>query len=113
MSTIDTPADTWLPLDEPKEKISPALLTIDEAALYLATPAATLYTWRTRRPGFGPPAVKIGGSLRYRLSDLDAWIEAHVETYEDADDSINDESQRGKAPFPGSGPAMTRRRTRR
>lgn len=111
MSTIDTPPDTWLPLDEPKEKISPALLTIDEAGLYLAMPASTLYTWRTRRPGFGPRAVKIGGSLRYRLSDLDEWIEAHVETHGGA--ATNADSARGKTPSSGVGSSLTRRRTRR
>jgi hypothetical protein len=30
------------------------ILIIDEAAAYLAIPKATLYTWRTRRVGFGP-----------------------------------------------------------
>ncbi len=29
------------------------ILTIDEAAAYLAIPKATLYTWRNRRVGFG------------------------------------------------------------
>ena len=29
------------------------ILTIDEAAAYLAIPKATLYTWRTRQVGFG------------------------------------------------------------
>jgi predicted DNA-binding transcriptional regulator AlpA len=48
-----------------------AILTIDQAAAYLAIPRATLHTWRTRRAGFGPRAVKIGGSLRYRRRDLD------------------------------------------
>jgi predicted DNA-binding transcriptional regulator AlpA len=47
------------------------ILTIDEAAAYLAIPKATLYTWRTRRVGFGPRAVKMGGCLRYRRADLD------------------------------------------
>lgn len=55
------------------------LLTIDQAAEYLAIPKATLYTWRTRKKGFGPRAVKFGGALRYRRSDLDLWIEAHLE----------------------------------
>ncbi len=55
------------------------ILTIDQAAAYLSIPKATLYTWRTRRAGFGPRAVKIGGCLRYRRSDLDAWIAEHVE----------------------------------
>ena len=36
------------------------ILTIDEAAAYLAIPKATLYTWRTRRAGFGPRAVTSG-----------------------------------------------------
>lgn len=59
------------------------ILTIDQAAAYLAIPKATLYTWRTRRPGFGPRAVKLGGCLRYRRTDLDAWVAEHVETVDD------------------------------
>ena len=55
------------------------ILTIDEAAAYLAIPKATLYTWRTRRVGFGPRAVKMGGCLRYRRADLDSWIVEHLE----------------------------------
>jgi excisionase family DNA binding protein len=55
------------------------ILTIDQAAAYLSIPKATLYTWRTRRVGFGPRAVKIGGCLRYRRSDLDAWVAEHLE----------------------------------
>ena len=55
------------------------ILTVDQAAVYLAIPKATLYTWRTRRIGFGPRAVKFGGSLRYRQVDLDAWVAAHLE----------------------------------
>ena len=62
------------------------ILTIDQAAAYLSIPKATLYTWRTRRGGFGPRAVKLGGCLRYRRSDLDAWVAQHVETFDGADD---------------------------
>jgi len=58
------------------------ILTIDEAAEYLAIPKATLYTWRTRRVGFGPRAVKMGGCLRYRRADLDAWIVEPLEPAE-------------------------------
>ncbi|MBA3798348.1 MAG: helix-turn-helix domain-containing protein [Geodermatophilaceae bacterium] len=60
------------------------ILTIDQAAAYLSIPKATLYTWRTRRAGFGPRAVKLGGCLRYRRSDLDAWVAEHVETFDGA-----------------------------
>lgn len=59
------------------------LLTIEQAAEYLAIPKATLYTWRTRRAGFGPRAVKLGKHLRYRRSDLDAWVEQHLEEFDD------------------------------
>lgn len=55
--------------------ISPA-----EAADILGISASTLRTWRSTRPGYGPRAVKVGGSLRYRLTDLTEWIAAHVET---------------------------------
>ena len=56
------------------------ILTIDEAARPTSrSPKATLYTWRTRRAGFGPRAVKMGGCLRYRRADLDAWIVEHLE----------------------------------
>jgi len=60
-----------------------SILTIDEAAAYLAIPKATLYTWRTRRAGFGPRAIKFGSCLRYRRSDLDAWVADHLESFDD------------------------------
>ena len=59
------------------------IFTIDQAAAYLSIPKANLYTWRTRRVGFGPRAVKLGGCLRYRRSDLDAWVAEHVENFDD------------------------------
>ena len=34
------------------------LLTIDQAARYLAIPKATLYTWRTRRPATDRPPTR-------------------------------------------------------
>ncbi len=55
------------------------ILTIDQAAAYLSIPKATLYTWRTRRVGYGPSAVRMGSCLRYRREDLDAWIAEHLE----------------------------------
>lgn len=53
------------------------LLTIKEVADYLGVPVATLYQWRYRREG--PPGFRIGGLVRYRRSDVDAWIEQQVE----------------------------------
>lgn len=63
--------------------VESGIFTIDQAAAYLSIPKATLYTWRTRRAGFGPRAVKLGGCLRYRRADLDAWVAEHVESFDD------------------------------
>ena len=49
------------------------LLTITETAELLRTPVATLRWWR--HTGKGPRSFKIGRAVRYRLSDLHAWID--------------------------------------
>ncbi len=56
-------------------------LNTDDACGYLGVPKATLLTWRVRRPGYGPRAVKAGGRLKYRLSELDRWLDAHEESF--------------------------------
>jgi excisionase family DNA binding protein len=48
------------------------LLTVDEVSAYLKVPVGTLYNWRSR--GEGPRAARLGRHLRYRRSDLEAWI---------------------------------------
>lgn len=74
---------------------------------YLGVPKATLLTWRARRPGYGPHAVKAGGRLKYRLSELDRWLRAHEE-------SFSDEEVIGEAPAPLSEVKVrTRRRASR
>ena len=49
------------------------VLTTEEVAAYLKVPVETLYTWRHK--GTGPPALKVGRHLRYRVRDLAAWLE--------------------------------------
>ena len=56
-------------------------LNTDDACAYLGVPKATLLTWRVRRPGYGPLAVKAGGRLKYRLSELDRWLGSHEESF--------------------------------
>lgn len=52
---------------------NPNLLTEQQAANYLTLAPGTLSVWRsTGRNNL--PFVKIGGAVRYRLHDLDAWI---------------------------------------
>ena len=57
----------------------PDLLPIDtaEAAKRLGLSKSTLN--KARLTGKGPPYVKVlGGRVRYRPADLDAWLEARV-----------------------------------
>jgi len=48
------------------------LMTAEDLAEHLVVPIATLYAWRSR--GQGPPAIKVGRWLRYRRSDVEAWL---------------------------------------
>jgi excisionase family DNA binding protein len=50
------------------------LLTAEECAAYIKIPVQTLYDWRYR--GIGPRSHKIGKYLRFRPSEVDAWIDA-------------------------------------
>ena len=48
-------------------------LTRQQAAAYLQVSVPTLARWASREQG--PPFYLIGGKARYRVSELDAWIE--------------------------------------
>ena len=50
------------------------LLTTPKAAEYLGLSRNTLNRWRW--DGRGPRYLKLGSAVRYRQSDLDAFIEA-------------------------------------
>ena len=90
----------------PSSSESTTILNKHQQADYLTNPKATLYTWRTRRVGFGPPAVKIGGCLRYRLCDLETWVAEHVETF-GGDDSTPQFLPAGP-PSAGAGVSLSR-----
>jgi excisionase family DNA binding protein len=53
------------------------MATPQEVAEYLQVPLETVYAWRRRRTG--PKASKVGVHLRYRWSDVDAWLEQRAE----------------------------------
>jgi excisionase family DNA binding protein len=53
--------------------VDEALMTAEEVARYLGVPLPTLYMWRY--VGRGPRASKVGRWLRYRRSDVDAWLD--------------------------------------
>jgi excisionase family DNA binding protein len=48
------------------------LLTETETASYLHVPQRTLSQWRYL--GRGPSYLKLGAHVRYRRSDLEAWL---------------------------------------
>lgn len=53
------------------------LLSVKEAADYLGVKPATIYDWRT--DGKGPRAVKVGRLVKFRETDLNAFIDASAE----------------------------------
>lgn len=63
------------------------LLNQKEAAAYLSTTVGVLNTWRHNRDKekgkVKIPFVRIGSSIKYRKSDLDAYIAAHTEYTEE------------------------------
>jgi excisionase family DNA binding protein len=52
------------------------LLTLGEVADQLGVPEASLRYWR--HIGTGPPSIKVGRHVRYRPTDINAWLRAHT-----------------------------------
>lgn len=52
------------------------LYTPKETARLLNVPVRTLERWRWERSNL--PYVKVGRAVRYRVSDLDAWLDANM-----------------------------------
>jgi excisionase family DNA binding protein len=50
----------------------PKLLTVEQLAEFLGVPVATVYRWNYL--GTGPQRMAVGRHVRYRLSDVDAWL---------------------------------------
>jgi Helix-turn-helix domain len=50
------------------------LLTRREAAAFLAVPEKTLATWAYRHDG--PTYYRVGRWTRYRIEDLQAWLDS-------------------------------------
>lgn len=48
------------------------LLSIEELAEYLDIPVSTIRDWRT--DGKGPRAIRLGGRLRFAVSDVRTWL---------------------------------------
>ena len=56
--------------------MSAQILDPPAAAAYLQVPLRTLDKWRYLRRG--PTYCRVGRHIRYRLADLDAWLETQA-----------------------------------
>ena len=54
------------------------LLTIEALAEYLDVPVTTIRDWRT--DGKGPCAIRVGGRVRFAVSDVLHWLASQRET---------------------------------
>ena len=85
---------TVSPSAEVAASINPALLDERQTAAYIRLATSTLRNMRcadtkrlaAKQPLKGPRWIRIGRSVRYRISDLDKWIEdiARKDNAEDA-----------------------------
>jgi len=57
------------------------LLTPDEVSLMLIVKPDTVKKWRQR--GRGPTYIKVEGSVRYRLSDVQEYMRHHMKKIDD------------------------------
>lgn len=51
---------------------------VSETAERLGVTPETLANWRYR--GFGPRFIRVGGRVRYRLSDIATWLDDQTRT---------------------------------
>jgi len=56
--------------------MTPDIMTTAEAAEYVRLGKPTLERFRVT--GEGPSFCKLGGAVRYRKSDLDAWLDSRI-----------------------------------
>lgn len=53
------------------------LMSARELSATIKVGVNTLHVWRRR--GEGPPAIKVGGSIRYRRADVERWLAEQVD----------------------------------
>ena len=73
----DTPAPTR-PSTAGADPATPELLTITEVAQMLRVPVGTMRYWR--HLGAGPNSFRLGRHVRYRRSDVRAWLNTKSRT---------------------------------
>lgn len=69
-------ADIASDLASKEQDFDMPLMTSDDLADYLGVPKKTLEQWRYL--GKGPAYAKVGKHVRYRRSDVDAWVDSRI-----------------------------------
>ncbi|WP_352551981.1 helix-turn-helix transcriptional regulator [Mesorhizobium australicum] len=59
-------------ISSPLSRYKQDLLSLEEAARYLNVSKSTLFRWRSQM--IGPRSFLLGGRVRFRLSELDAFV---------------------------------------
>ena len=63
-------------MNRPTWNAADPLLDTEELAKFFNKSRGTLQNWRCKR--FGPPYVKCGASVRYRLHDVLEWVQKNL-----------------------------------
>jgi len=61
----------------PIEHLQP-LISLQELAEYLGVPVQRIYDWRAA--GTGPRGYRFGRELRFRVADVERWLEEQAES---------------------------------
>lgn len=55
---------------------APLFMSMREVSDLSGIPIETLRRWRKERRGDGPPAVLVGGSVRYKRAEFQSWYDS-------------------------------------
>lgn len=61
--------------------VAEGFISPEALAELLGIPIRTIYSWRSR--GLGPPPYRIGKHVRFRLEDVDRWLETRADRPKD------------------------------
>jgi excisionase family DNA binding protein len=68
---------------KPRRRAVPAddsrLMSVEDLMEYLDLPRDTIY--KQRSEGTGPPGYRLGKHLRWKRSEVDAWLEKHKDDW--------------------------------